>query len=147
MTTFPTKHQPTGLTPNRPSLAREDSVTGNLPTGSSSVELELGGGGEGYERSIACGAAPEGQCVVTTTSGSAPLAPNAFASMTQCVADASPLAGKRVRLSGRLRTDQVEGFAGVWLRVDPPDRDGRPPAFDNMAHNSWTARRTGVVTA
>ena len=47
--------------------------------------------------------------------------------------------GKRIKLTGYLKTENVEGgFAGLWLRVDPNI------AFDNMASkkiqgsNDWT---------
>ena len=38
--------------------------------------------------------------------------------------------GRRVRLSGRLRSDGVKGRAGLWMRVDGPAR--RMIALDNM---------------
>lgn len=39
--------------------------------------------------------------------------------------------GQRVRLSGYLRTSEVSGWAGLWMRVDP--KDGGPSlAFENM---------------
>jgi hypothetical protein len=40
--------------------------------------------------------------------------------------------GQRVRLSGYLRTRDVEGSARMWLRVDGPDTS--PIAMDNMAN-------------
>src|SRR4029453_15313434 len=39
--------------------------------------------------------------------------------------------GRRVRLSGYLRTRDVDGSARMWLRVDGPDTS--PVAFDKMA--------------
>lgn len=39
--------------------------------------------------------------------------------------------GKRVRLSGYLKTLSVDGYAGLWLRIDTPSGTA---AFDNM-HN------------
>jgi hypothetical protein len=91
-----------------------------------------GGGGEGYERSIVCSDAPEGGCAASITSTTTPASEDAFASMTQCVADASALAGKQVRFSGLLKPSDVSGFAGVWLRVDPASRKTPARAFDNM---------------
>lgn len=39
--------------------------------------------------------------------------------------------GERVRLSGEVKAEQVDNWAGLWLRVDR--RDGRRPhGFDNM---------------
>jgi erythromycin esterase len=50
---------------------------------------------------------------------------------------AGDLRGKRLRLSGWIRTEAVTGgFAGIWMRVDgPPRPDGGSArlAFDNMA--------------
>jgi hypothetical protein len=45
--------------------------------------------------------------------------------------DAAPYRSKRVRFSANVRTEGLQGWAGLWMRVDPPDN--RPPlAFDNM---------------
>jgi beta-lactamase regulating signal transducer with metallopeptidase domain len=38
--------------------------------------------------------------------------------------------GRRVRVSTWVKSEQVEDWAGVWMRVDGPD--GKPTAFDNM---------------
>lgn len=39
--------------------------------------------------------------------------------------------GHRVRLAGYVKSDGVEGWAGLWMRVDPAS-GGRSLAFDNM---------------
>ncbi|HET9235489.1 MAG TPA: erythromycin esterase family protein, partial [Candidatus Eisenbacteria bacterium] len=39
-------------------------------------------------------------------------------------------AGRDVRYSGWIRTEDVSNFAGLWMRADTPDR--RSTAFDNM---------------
>ncbi|WP_163784385.1 AraC family transcriptional regulator [Myxococcus vastator] len=39
--------------------------------------------------------------------------------------------GKRLRFSGALRIKDVEGWAGLWMRVEGPDPK-QPLAFDNM---------------
>ena len=44
-------------------------------------------------------------------------------------ADAEPYRGKRVRLSAWVRADTIDGWAGLWMRVDPKTA----LAFDNMA--------------
>jgi hypothetical protein len=43
-------------------------------------------------------------------------------------------AGKRLRLSGYVKSDSVTRWAGVWMRVDGPSSGGTPEilAFDNM---------------
>ena len=43
--------------------------------------------------------------------------------------------GQRVRLSALVKTDSVERWAGLWMRVDDNSKDPRNPkmlAFDNM---------------
>jgi hypothetical protein len=54
--------------------------------------------------------------------------------------------GQRVRLSADVRAERVEGWAGLWLRVDA---QGRPVRFDNMQDRAVTGTaawaRHGVV--
>lgn len=38
--------------------------------------------------------------------------------------------GKRVRFSALVKAENVEGWAGLWMRID--DKGGRMGAFDNM---------------
>jgi len=47
--------------------------------------------------------------------------------MQQC--EPGPYSGKRVRMTGYVRSRDVRGWAGLWLRVDG---EGRSLAFDNM---------------
>jgi hypothetical protein len=44
--------------------------------------------------------------------------------------NAADYLGKRVRLSAAVRTENVQNWAGLWMRVDEPGRTGM--AFDNM---------------
>jgi hypothetical protein len=53
-----------------------------------------------------------------------------FGSLIQTIR-ADAYRGRRVRLSGYLKTRDVEGSARMWMRVDGPDTS--PNAFDNMA--------------
>ena len=39
--------------------------------------------------------------------------------------------GSRLRLTGTVNSSEVENWAGLWMRIDGPDR-GSPLAFDNM---------------
>ncbi len=41
-------------------------------------------------------------------------------------------AGKRVRFRGWVRTDALDSWAGLWMRVDEPNQ--KQGAFDNMAN-------------
>jgi hypothetical protein len=43
---------------------------------------------------------------------------------------AAPWRGRRVELRAELRSGRIEGWAGLWIRLD--DADGRVLAFDNM---------------
>ncbi|OHV03426.1 hypothetical protein [Mycobacterium talmoniae] len=53
-----------------------------------------------------------------------------FGTMMQTIAPTKYL-GTRVRLSGVLKGNDIEGWAGLWLRVDSRQA-GAPLAFDNM---------------
>ncbi|BBX33217.1 hypothetical protein [Mycolicibacterium mageritense] len=52
-----------------------------------------------------------------------------FGTMMQVIAPTKYL-GTRVRLSGSLKGNDIDGWAGLWLRVD--GQRGAPSAFDNM---------------
>ncbi len=52
-----------------------------------------------------------------------------FGTIVQAV-DASKYAGKRLRFSGYVKTQNVTSYAGLWLRVDSLERGS--VAFDNM---------------
>jgi hypothetical protein len=55
--------------------------------------------------------------------------PGGFGTLMQtCKADA--FRGKRVRMSGYVRSQDVKNWAGLWMRVDGPR--GEALAFDNM---------------
>lgn len=50
--------------------------------------------------------------------------------------NASKFAGKRLRFSGYIKTQKVTSYAGLWLRVDSPERG--TVAFDNMQRRPIT---------
>ena len=64
-----------------------------------------------------------------------------FATMMQDFS-AAPYAGKRVRLSANLKSEGVESWGGLWMRIDdanhPNPTNGHPSmvAFDNMHDRS-----------
>src|SRR5688572_16096592 len=86
-------------------------------------------GTAGYKSSADCDIRP-GRCVLRFDSlPEAPPVAVRFISLGQFI-PSSVAAGHGLRLSGWIRTESVEGWAGLFLRVDAP---GRPPvAFDNM---------------
>lgn len=53
-----------------------------------------------------------------------------FGTLMQSIS-AIELRGKRVRLQGWVKSQNVNGWAGLWMRVD--DRPGNTLAFDNMS--------------
>lgn len=40
--------------------------------------------------------------------------------------------GKKVKLTGRIKSENVKNWAGMWMRVDGDSRDQRSLSFDNM---------------
>jgi hypothetical protein len=91
-----------------------------------------GGGGDGYEFTIDEKAAHGGkQSGRIRAAGEAGAKPD-FGTLTQAVV-ADAFRGGRVRLTGFVRTDisDAEAWAGLWMRVDGPEK-GRSLAFDNM---------------
>jgi hypothetical protein len=77
----------------------------------------------------------EGKRVVRLQSVATPA--TAFGAFCQAIAAGAYL-GKRVRLSGALRTTEVSGWAGLWMRVDG-SHAGETLAFDNMEQRAVTA--------
>ncbi len=55
---------------------------------------------------------------------------NDWATLTQCT-DAAPWKGKRLQLTGFLKSVGVDTGAGIWMRVDTA-AVGEATAFDNM---------------
>jgi len=72
--------------------------------------------------------------------------PRAFATLMQEVL-ADDYRGRRLRMSGWLRSDKVAGHGAIWMRIDGPDR--RMLAFDNMhsrpVHGTTPWQRYDVV--
>jgi hypothetical protein len=85
------------------------------------------GGGEGYERDRDAGEKHGGQSSgsLRSTGDDA----NRFGTYLQVVR-AEKYRGKRLRFSGFVKSSGVEGWAGLWMRVDGKDKTGI--AFDNM---------------
>jgi beta-lactamase regulating signal transducer with metallopeptidase domain len=46
--------------------------------------------------------------------------------------------GKRVRMSAYIKTENVAGWVGMWMRVDGPSDNKQPLAFDNMQYRPIT---------
>ena len=56
---------------------------------------------------------------------------NAYGTLTHAL-DIAPFRGKRVRISGYLKTQDVKSMAGFWLRIEQA-ASKQPLAFDNMS--------------
>lgn len=98
-------------TGERYTRAREQLRAGGDP-----IEWTLGG--EAYEWSLAEDAAPGDRVDVLRCVGD----PGAgFGVLSHTIA-ASELGGRRVRFSALVRGEDVEASAGLWLRVDGPER-------------------------
>lgn len=61
-----------------------------------------------------------------------------FGTIVQAVS-ASKYVGKRLRFSGYIKTQDVTSHAGLWLRVDSPERGS--VAFDNMRSRPITGTK------
>ena len=67
-----------------------------------------------------------------------------FGTLMQSISPAR-YGGKRVRLSCHIKSEKVDGWAGLWMRVDGQGRTEHPLAFDNMEDRAikgtadWTA--------
>ncbi|OHV03430.1 hypothetical protein [Mycobacterium talmoniae] len=70
--------------------------------------------------------------------------PAGFGTMMQTMAPTRFL-GTRMRMSGLLKGNDINGWAGLWLRVDS-QRGGAPLAFDNM-YNRPVRGSTGWSSA
>jgi len=68
--------------------------------------------------------------------------PRAFGTLMQII-KAEIYKGKRLRMSGTARSENVRSWAGFWMRVDTPDRNG--VSFDNM-QNRPIRGETGWTT-
>jgi len=51
--------------------------------------------------------------------------------------------GQKVRLSGLVKSEEVLGWAGLWMRVD---KEKSPVAFDNMENRAIKGTTAGNVT-
>lgn len=92
-----------------------------------------GGGGKGYELAADSSVVNEG-LVSARLRADAPTSARAdFGTFTACF-PAGPVSGAAVRYTGAIRAEAVEGWAGMWMRVDGPMVGGQRTslAFDNM---------------
>lgn len=81
-----------------------------------------------YDMGIDKGAGQDGKNVATIKSIDKTI--NGFGTLMQN-SSAEKYLGKRVRMSGVMRSKNVKNYAGFWLRVDQANSN-KPLSFDNM---------------
>ncbi|MFY9821849.1 MAG: hypothetical protein WAM82_10735 [Thermoanaerobaculia bacterium] len=102
----------------------------SLPTGWDQPGVLPASGGEGYEVMTDGEVAHGGKASGRIRQVNADL--HNFGSLTQAIS-AEAFRGKRVRLAGWLRTQEVRtGWAGLWMRIDREGEGSQPLHFDNM---------------
>jgi RNA polymerase sigma factor (sigma-70 family) len=84
---------------------------------------------ESYEHGHAEGVSPDGKPVARMWSTTEPSMPGAFGTLMQLVVP-NDFLDRRMRLSGALRTRDVTGRVGLWMRID--GHRGETLGFDNM---------------
>ena len=90
---------------------------------------------QSYDMGIDKGAGKEGNNAATIKSTAKKI--NGFGTLMQ-ICQAKGFHGKRVKMSGLVKTEKVEDWAGLWLRIDQKDSD-EILGFDNM-HDGKTDR-------
>jgi hypothetical protein len=81
-----------------------------------------------YDMGIDKGAGKDGNNAATIRSTAKKI--HGFGTLMQ-ICQAKGFHGKRIKMSGMVKTENVEGWAGLWLRVDQKDSD-EILGFDNM---------------
>ena len=90
-----------------------------------------GGGGPGYEFSTDEAVKHQGKASGSVKAVGEP--ENGFGTLTQGIR-ADKYRGKRVRLTAFVKSAIVDGWAGLWMRVDGKEKTGI--AFDNMMNRA-----------
>ncbi|MBN8697926.1 MAG: hypothetical protein J0L87_15455 [Bacteroidetes bacterium] len=83
---------------------------------------------QSYHMFISHGAGQEGRDVFTIKSKDKEI--DGFGTLMQNSLPPEFL-GKKIRMTGYMKSEKVENWACFWLRIDQPDKDA-PKSFDNM---------------
>lgn len=89
----------------------------------------IGGNITDYEVGVERSAAKEGKACATIKSRTQ--APKEFGTIVQSFS-AADYVGKRVRMSALVKAEKIQGWAGLWMRVDGEGKDEYGLSFDNM---------------
>jgi hypothetical protein len=89
----------------------------------------VGGNVAEYDIGVDRHLAKEGKACAYIRSKTA--APQSFGTIVQTFS-AEAYAGKRVRMSAFVRVEKIDGWAGLWMRVDGQGKDEYGLSFDNM---------------
>ena len=92
-----------------------------------------------YEMGIATSAGANGKNVATIKSTAEKIKGYEFGTLMQSCLPGKYL-GKKVKMTGMVKSEQVTGWAGLWLRVDEADSK-KSLSFDNM----YDRRITGTT--
>jgi len=95
--------------------------------------FKAGSDPEKYDMGIDKGGGENGKNVATIKSKEEKI--KGFGTLMQTSVPGKYL-GKRVRMTGSMRSDNVGKWAGFWFRVDGKESDKKPLAFDNMQKRS-----------
>lgn len=88
--------------------------------------FEAGSSPESYDMGIDAGKGQDGENAATIKSIEKKI--SGFGTLMQQIKPDKFL-GKRIKMTGFVKSDNVKEFAGLWLRVD---RGSKPVSFDNM---------------
>lgn len=91
---------------------------------------KAGSSPECYDMGLDKGAGPDGKNAATIKSISKKTKGGFGTLMQSC--NAQKYLGKRVKMTGYVKTEDVKGWAGLWLRVDEASYGSKPLGFDNM---------------
>ena len=89
------------------------------------------GRGEEYDVGVDRNVAKEGKAAAYIKSKTAAQSAQTFGTIMQVVS-AAKYAGKRVLLSAVVKAEKIEGWAGLWMRIDGQGEDEYGLSFDNM---------------
>lgn len=97
----------------------------DLPTG----WHKAGSDPQSYNMGIDKGTAQDGKNAATIKSNTKKV--KGFGTLMQSCT-ATKYLGKRIKMTGYVKSEEVKGWAGLWLRVDPAATGAKPLGFDNM---------------
>ncbi len=102
----------------------DDIPKGWFPSGSNNAEYEIGIDNSVFQNGNSC-------AYIKSKSPKE----NEFGNLMQTI-NAENYLGKRLQLSGYIKSDDVKGWSGMWMRID--GEDNKQLGFDNMQNRAIT---------